>query len=157
MRITLRVIGKTDFEWIKEGLGLYTRRLSHYIPFAVEEIPEPKFPVSATQDFVKEKEGALLLSGLKPSDEVILLDERGFQMRSVEFARYLQDKMARGGRNIVFMIGGPYGFSQAVYDRAGGKISLSKMTFSHQMVRVFFVEQVYRAMTILGGEPYHHE
>ncbi len=157
MRITLRVIGKTDFEWIKEGLGLYTRRLSHYIPFAVEEIPEPKFPVSATQDFVKEKEGALLLSGLKPSDEVILLDERGSQMRSVEFARYLQDKMARGGRNIVFMIGGPYGFSQAVYDRAEGKISLSKMTFSHQMVRVFFVEQVYRAMTILGGEPYHHE
>ena len=157
MRITLRVIGKTDFEWIKEGLGLYTRRLSHYIPFALEEIPEPKIPVSATQDFVKEKEGALLLSGLKPSDEVILLDERGPQMRSVEFARYLQDKMARGGRNIVFMIGGPYGFSQAVYDRAEGKISLSKMTFSHQMVRVFFVEQVYRAMTILGGEPYHHE
>ncbi len=157
MRITLRVIGKTDFEWIKEGLGLYTRRLSHYIPFAVEEIPEPKFPVSATQDFVKEKEGVLLLSGLKPSDEVILLDERGPQMRSVEFARYLKDKMARGGRNIVFMIGGPYGFSQAVYDRAEGKISLSKMTFSHQMVRVFFVEQVYRAMTILGGEPYHHE
>lgn len=157
MRITLRVIGKTDFEWIKEGLGLYTRRLSHYIPFAVEEISEPKFPVSATQDFVKEKEGALLLLGLKPSDEVILLDERGSQMRSVEFARYLQDKMARGGRNIVFMIGGPYGFSQAVYDRAEGKISLSKMTFSHQMVRVFFVEQVYRAMTILGGEPYHHE
>ena len=157
MRITLRVIGKTDFEWIKEGLGLYTRRLSHYIPFAVEEIPEPKFPVSATQDFVKEKEGALLLSGLKPSDEVILLDERGSQMRSVEFARYLQDKMARGGRNIVFMIGGPYGFSQAVYDRAEGKISLSKMTFAPQVVRVFFVEQVYRAMTILGGEPYHHE
>ncbi len=157
MRITLRVIGKTDVKWVREGLGLYVSRLAHYVPFALEEIPEPKFTAAATQASVREKEGELLLSGLKPSDEVILLDERGAQMRSVDFARYLQDKLSRGGRNLLFLVGGPYGFSQAVYDRADGKLSLSEMTFSHQMVRVVFAEQLYRACTILKGEPYHHE
>lgn len=157
MKITLLTVGKTDVRWVREGLDLYVSRLRHYVPFALTEIPELKNVSALTQDQIKEREGELILAALRPADEVILLDERGRQYRSVEFARFLEDRMTRGGRDLVFVVGGAYGFSQNVYDRAGGRISLSDMTFSHQMVRTIFAEQLYRAFTILRGEPYHHE
>ncbi|MBQ8021903.1 MAG: 23S rRNA (pseudouridine(1915)-N(3))-methyltransferase RlmH [Bacteroidales bacterium] len=157
MKITLLTVGKTDVRWVREGLDLYVSRLRHYVPFALTEIPELKNVSALTQDQIKEREGELILAALRPADEVILLDERGRQYRSVEFARFLEDRMARGGRDLVFVVGGAYGFSQKVYDRAAGRISLSDMTFSHQMVRTIFAEQLYRAFTILRGEPYHHE
>ena len=157
MKITLLTVGKTDVRWVREGLDLYVSRLRHYVPFALTEIPELKNVSALTQDQIKEREGELILAALRPADEVILLDERGRQYRSVEFARFLEDRMARGGRDLVFVVGGAYGFSQKVYDRAAGRISLSDMTFSHQMVRTNFAEQLYRALTILRGEPYHHE
>ena len=157
MKITLLTVGKTDVRWVREGLDLYVSRLRHYVPFALTEIPELKNVSALTQDQIKEREGELILAALRPADEVILLDERGRQYRSVEFARFLEDRMARGGRDLVFVVGGAYGFSQKVYDRAAGRISLSDMTFSHQMVRTIFAEQLYRAITILLGEPYHHE
>ena len=157
MKITLLTVGKTDVRWVREGLDLYVSRLRHYVPFALTEIPELKNVSALTQDQIKEREGELILAALRPADEVILLDERGRQYRSVEFARFLEDRMTRGGRDLVFVVGGAYGFSQKMYDRAGGRISLSDMTFSHQMVRTIFAEQLYRAFTILRGEPYHHE
>ena len=157
MKITLLTVGKTDVRWVREGLDLYVSRLRHYVPFALTEIPELKNVSALTQDQIKEREGELILAALRPADEVILLDERGRQYRSVEFARFLEDRMTRGGRDLVFVVGGASGFSQRVYDRAGGRISLSDMTFSHQMVRTIFAEQLYRAFTILRGEPYHHE
>jgi len=157
MKITLLTVGKTDVRWVREGLDLYVSRLRHYVPFALTEIPELKNVSALTQDQIKEREGELILAALRPADEVILLDERGRQYRSVEFARFLEDRMTRGGRDLVFVVGGAYGFSQKVYDRAAGRISLSDMTFSHQMVRTIFAEQLYRAFTILRGEPYHHE
>ena len=157
MKITLLTVGKTDVRWVREGLDLYVSRLRHYVPFALTEIPELKNVSALTQDQIKEREGELILAALRPADEVILLDERGRQYRSVEFARFLEDRMTRGGRDLVFVVGGAYGFSQKVYDRAGSRISLSDMTFSHQMVRTIFAEQLYRAFTILRGEPYHHE
>lgn len=157
MKMTLITVGKTDVKWVKEGLALYTSRLSHYIQFSIIEIPELKNVSALTRDQIKEKEGELILSQVKPSDDVILLDEHGRQFRSVEFASFLQDKMACSGRNISFVIGGAYGFPKKVYDRANSKMSLSEMTFSHQMVRVIFTEQLYRAFTIMKGEPYHHE
>lgn len=157
MKITLVTVGKTDVKWVKEGLALYTSRLTHYIQFGIVEIPELKNVSALSRDQIKEKEGELILSHVRTSDDVILLDEHGRQFRSMEFASYLQDKMACSGRNIVFVIGGAYGFSAAVYGRADSKMSLSDMTFSHQMVRVIFAEQLYRAFTIMRGEPYHHE
>lgn len=157
MKITLLTVGRTDVKWVREGLDLYASRLSHYIPFAVDEIPELKSVSALSKDQIKEKEGELILKKLKPQDDVILLDEHGKEYRSVEFASMLEDKISRGGRDIVFIIGGAYGFSPAVYARAGSKMSLSKMTFSHQMVRTIFTEQLYRAFTIMRGEPYHHE
>lgn len=157
MRITLLTVGKTDVKWVKEGLDLYVSRLVHYIQFSVNEIPELKNVSALSKEQIKEREGALILAGIKPSDDVILLDEHGRQFRSVEFASFLQEKMACSGRNIVFVIGGAYGFSKEVYERANSKMSLSEMTFSHQMVRTIFVEQLYRAFTIMKGEPYHHE
>lgn len=157
MKITLLTVGKTDVKWVKEGLDLYISRLVHYIQFSVNEIPELKNVSALSKEQIKEKEGALIMAALKPSDDVILLDEHGRQFRSISFASFLQDKMACSGRNIVFVIGGAYGFSQQVYARADSKMSLSEMTFSHQMVRAIFVEQLYRAFTIMKGEPYHHE
>ena len=157
MRITLLTVEKTDVKWVKEGLDLYVSRLVHYIQFSVNEIPELKNVSALSKEQIKEREGALILAGIKPSDDVILLDEHGRQFRSVEFASFLQEKMACSGRNIVFVIGGAYGFSKEVYARANSKMSLSEMTFSHQMVRTIFVEQLYRAFTIMKGEPYHHE
>ncbi|MGN0201927.1 MAG: 23S rRNA (pseudouridine(1915)-N(3))-methyltransferase RlmH [Candidatus Cryptobacteroides sp.] len=157
MKISLLTVGRTDIPWVREGLDNYASRLSHYVPFSVVEIPELKNVSAFTQAQIKEKEGKLILKSLKASDRVILLDEHGREYRSVEFARQLQDLMSAGGKDIIFVVGGAYGFSDEVYARADGKISLSKMTFSHQMVRAVFAEQLYRAFTIIKGEPYHHE
>ncbi len=157
MKISLVTVGKTDVKWVREGLELYVSRLSHYVPFTLDEIPELKNAASLTQDQIKEREGELVLKRIKDSDELVLLDERGRELRSVELAAWLEDKLARSGRDLVFVIGGAYGFSSKVYDRADSKLSLSRMTFSHQMVRTIFAEQLYRAFTIIKGEPYHHE
>jgi 23S rRNA (pseudouridine1915-N3)-methyltransferase len=157
LKITLLTVGKTDKDWVKEGLDIYVSRLKHYIPFSVVEIPELKNVSALSKDQIKTREGELILKNLRPNDDVILMDERGKQYTSVELARVLQDKISYVGKDIVFVIGGAYGFSDDVYCRANSKISLSKMTFSHQMVRAIFAEQIYRAFTIMRGEPYHHE
>ena len=157
MNVKLLTVGKTDVPWVKEGLDLYASRLRHYVPFAVEEIPELKKVSSLTEEQIKQKEGELILKQAGPQDTVVLLDEHGREMRSVEFASWLEKQLSGGSKGLVFVIGGAYGFSPEVYSRAAGKISLSKMTFSHQMVRTIFAEQLYRACTILKGEPYHHE
>ena len=157
MKITLLTVGKTDKDWVKAGLDIYVSRLKHYIPFSVVEIPELKNVSALSKDQIKTREGELILKNVRPTDDVILIDERGKQYTSVELARVLQDKISYIGKDIVFVIGGAYGFSDAVYGRADSKISLSKMTFSHQMVRAIFAEQIYRAFTIMRGEPYHHE
>jgi 23S rRNA (pseudouridine1915-N3)-methyltransferase len=157
MRIELLTMGKTDVSWVREGLELYVSRLEHYVQFSLKEIPELKKASSLSRDQVKQKEGVLILAECRPHDAVILLDEKGKEFRSLEFASWLEDKMAHDGRDFVFVVGGAYGFSDEVYARAEGKISLSRMTFSHQMVRVIFAEQLYRAFTIIKGEPYHHE
>ena len=157
MKITLLTVGKTDKDWVKDGLDIYVSRLKHYIPFSVVEIPELKNVSALSKDQIKTREGELILKNVRPTDDLILMDERGKQYTSVELARVLQDKISYIGKDIVFVIGGAYGFSEAVYSRADSKISLSKMTFSHQMVRAIFAEQIYRAFTIMRGEPYHHE
>ena len=157
MKITLLTVGKTDRDWVKQGLDIYVSRLKHYVPFSVVEIPELKNVSALTKDQIKSREGELILKSIKPTDDVILMDERGKQYTSIELARVLQDKISYVGKDIVFIIGGAYGFSDAVYERANSKISLSRMTFSHQMVRAIFAEQIYRAFTIMRGEPYHHE
>ena len=157
MDLKLVTVGKTDVKWVKEGLDLYVSRLRHYVPFTLVEIPQLKNVSAFTQEQIKEKEGELILKQVTPGDSVILLDERGKEYRSVEWAEWIRQRLARGGKGLVFVIGGAYGFSQAVYDRAEGMISLSRMTFSHQMVRTVFAEQLYRAFTIIRGEPYHHE
>lgn len=157
MKITLLTVGKTDKDWVKQGLDIYLARLRHYIPFNIIEIAELRNTSSLSREQIKDKEGELILKTLKPTDDVMLLDERGKEYSSVEFARLLQDKINYAGKDIVFIIGGAYGFSEAVYQRANGKMSLSRMTFSHQMVRAIFAEQIYRAFTIIRGEPYHHE
>ena len=156
MKITLLVVGKTTDSHIQALLQDYQKRLGHYIPFSLTVIPELKNTKSLTSEQQKQAEGELILRNMTASTDMILLDERGKEFRSVEFADYVQKKMS-SGRDLVFVVGGPYGFSEAVYQRANGQISLSQTTFSHQMVRLFFVEQIYRAMTILRGEPYHHE
>ena len=157
MDLKLVTVGKTDVKWVKEGLDLYVSRLRHYVPFTLVEIPQLKNVSAFTQEQIREKEGELILKQVTPGDSVILLDERGKEYRSVEWAEWIRQRLARGGKGLVFVIGGAYGFSQAVYDRAEGMISLSRMTFSHQMVRTVFAEQLYRAFTIIRGEPYHHE
>lgn len=157
MKITLLTVGKTDKDWVKAGLDIYVSRLKHYIPFSVVEIPELKNVSALSKEQIKTREGELILKNVRPTDDLILMDERGKQYTSVELARVLQDKISYVGKDIVFVIGGAYGFSEAVYNRADSKISLSKMTFSHQMVRAIFAEQIYRAFTIMRGEPYHHE
>jgi 23S rRNA (pseudouridine1915-N3)-methyltransferase len=138
-------------------MDIYVSRLKHYIPFSVVEIPELKNVSAMTKDQIKIREGELILKHIKPADDLILLDERGKEYTSVELAKVIQDKISYGGKDMVYVIGGAYGFSDAVYQRANSKISLSRMTFSHQMVRAIFVEQIYRAFTIMRGEPYHHE
>ena len=157
MKITLLTVGKTDKDWVKQGIDIYASRMKHYFPFAIVEIPELKNASSLSEDQIKTKEGELILKNIKPAEDVILLDERGREFSSMEFAKVLQDKISYTGKDIVFVIGGAYGFSEAVRQRSNSKIPLSRMTFSHQMVRAIFVEQLYRAFTIMKGEPYHHE
>lgn len=156
MKITLILNGKTEDEYILKGCSVYGQRLKHYISFETVVIPALKNTKALSIEQQKQKEGELLLKQLQPSDKLILLDENGKEYDSVGFSAFIQQQMNAGCRNLVFVVGGPYGFSEEVYRRAGGKVSLSKMTFSHQMVRLFFVEQVYRAMTIWKNEPYHH-
>lgn len=157
MKIKLLVIGKTDDHNLNALIDLYVKRLKHYIAFEIQIIPDIRAAKNFTTDQQKEREGELILNALENPDILILLDEQGEPYSSVDFSQYLQKKMNSGIKQMVLAVGGPYGFSKAVYERAQGKISLSKMTFSHQMVRLFMVEQLYRAFTILNNEPYHHE
>ncbi len=156
MKTDLILIGKTNDKHFQAGIDDYVGRIVHYMPFAITVIPDIKNTKSLSEDQQKEREGELILKQLQPSDTLVLLDEHGKEFRSIEFASWLERKQ-QTARRLVFCIGGPYGFSEAVYARANEKISLSKMTFSHQMVRLVFTEQVYRACTIIKGEPYHHE
>ncbi|MBV7267768.1 23S rRNA (pseudouridine(1915)-N(3))-methyltransferase RlmH [Winogradskyella luteola] len=156
MTIKLITIGKTDDKNLKVLIESYTKRLSHYIRFEFEIIPDIKNVKHLSETQQKDKEGELILSKTQKSDIVILLDENGKQMDSVAFSNYLQKHLNSGIKTLMFVIGGPYGFSEAVYKRANGKLGLSQMTFSHQMVRLFFIEQLYRGFTILRNEPYHH-
>lgn len=158
MKLRFVQVGKTVEEYLKTGAALYEGRISHYAPFSVETIPDLKNAKSLSGDEIKRTEGRMILERIQPSDYLILLDEKGREFSSREFASYIEKtSLAAGNRQMVFLIGGPYGFSDDVYARADGKISLSRMTFSHQMVRLIFLEQLYRAFTILRGEPYHHE
>ena len=157
MQLKLLAIGKTDNRNLQTLIDDYAKRLSFYIKFEIEIIPDIKNQKNFSVNQQKEKEGELLLAKITATDEVILLDENGTDFSSIAFSEFLQKKMNAGLKNLVFVIGGPYGFSEAVYQKAKGKISLSKMTFSHQMVRLFVVEQLYRGFTILKNEPYHHQ
>ena len=156
MKITLLVTGKTSDSRLVSLIDDYQQRLKHYVPFEFVVLPDLKNAKALSDEQVKAAEGEAMLRFFSPSMDVILLDEHGREYRSIEFADWLQKKMA-SGRDLTLVIGGPYGFSDAVYQRANGKLSLSQMTFSHQMIRVMAIEQVYRAMTILRNEPYHHE
>ena len=157
MNIKLIAIGKTDHKSIQLLIEEYAKRLSFYIKFDLEIIPDIKNVKSLSQAQQKEKEGELILSKITSTDQLILLDENGKSFSSVGFANELQKKMNSGIRTLVFVIGGPYGFSEQVYEKSVGKVSLSPMTFSHQMIRLFFIEQLYRGFTILKNEPYHHQ
>lgn len=157
MKIKLLAIGKTDDNRLQELIVEFQKRLKHYIKFEIEIIPDLKKVKNLSVDQRKQKEGSLILNRIESTDQLILLDEKGHQFRSLEFSRFLQKKMNAGMKQLVFVIGGPYGFSDEVYQKAQGKVSLSKMTFSHQMIRLFMVEQLYRAFTILHNEPYHNE
>lgn len=157
MTITLLTIGKTHSDFVIAGISEYLKRLKRYIGFSLMELPDARKVRQPDENRQKEAEADLILDYLEGGDMVVLLDERGKEFTSVEFSQYLQKRMASGLKRLVFVIGGPYGFSGRVYDRADGLVSLSKMTFNHEMVRMFFVEQTYRAMTILRGEPYHHQ
>jgi len=156
MKIELWQVGKTSFAYLQEGIDIYQKRLKHYISFQSEIIPDIKNAKNLTKTQIKNKEGDAILKKLKPNDTLILLDENGKSFDSVQFSKFLDKSMQQSHKRMVFIVGGAYGFSDAVYKRANQKISLSKMTFSHQMVRLFFVEQLYRGLTILKGEPYHH-
>lgn len=156
MNVKLITIGKTDNKNLQSLIEDYTKRLSRYIRFEFDIIPDLKNVKNLSEAQQKEKEGELILSKTQKSDVLILLDENGKQMDSVAFSSYLQKHMNSGIKTLIFVIGGPYGFSEAVYKRANGKLGMSKMTFSHQMVRLFFIEQLYRGFTILRNEPYHH-
>lgn len=157
MKIILAVVGKMARGYMSKGIEQYTSRLKHYVPFEILHIADAKNTKSLTEAQQKAAEGRNILATLDSSDHVVLLDEHGKQFTSVEFARYIEKKMASVQRRLVFVVGGPYGFSPEVYARASEKISLSSMTFSHEMIRLIFTEQLYRAMTIVRGEPYHHE
>jgi len=157
MKITFLVLGKTDDKYINEGITKYLSRLKHYIKFELIEIPDLRNTKNLREDQQKTKEAELLQKALNTTDHVILLDEKGIEFTSRQFSEFLNKKMVSGIQNLVFIVGGPYGFDESIYKLAHGKISLSKLTFSHQMVRLFFIEQVYRGFTILKGEPYHHD
>ena len=157
MKFALLVVGRTVEKHYITAINDYVERIKHYTPFDMEVIPELKNTKSLSMEQQKEKEGELILTALQPGDVVVLLDEHGKEFRSIEFAEWAEKKMHTVNKRLVFIIGGPYGFSKDVYAAAQEKISLSKMTFSHQMIRLIFVEQLYRAMNILAGGPYHHE
>jgi len=157
MNIRLLTIGKTDNKALQSLIEDYTKRLSFYIKFDLEIIPDIKNVKNLSEAQQKEKEGELILSKITPTDHLILLDENGKTFSSVGFSDFLQKKMNAGTKTVVFVIGGPYGFSEIVYQKAQDKVSLSEMTFSHQMVRLFVIEQIYRGFTILRNEPYHHQ
>ena len=157
MNIKLLTIGKTDNKNLQSLIDEYTKRLSFYVKFDLEIIPDIKNVKNLSEAQQKEKEGELILSKITPTDHLILLDENGKTFSSVGFSDFLQKKMNAGIKTLVFVIGGPYGFSETVYKQAIGKVSLSEMTFSHQMVRLFIIEQIYRGFTILRNEPYHHQ
>lgn len=156
MKTALILVGKTNDSHLQAIINDYAERITHYMPFEIIVIPELKNTKSLSEEQQKVREGELIMKQLTAQDTVILLDERGKQYRSLEFAKWIE-KQQLTARRLVFVIGGPYGFSPAIYDRANGKISLSAMTFSHQLVRTIFTEQLYRACTIIKGEPYHHE
>ena len=157
MKIILAVVGKTTNGYLRQGIDEYTSRLSHYIPFSIEYIDDVKNTRNLSEQQQKVAEGKSILAMLDKSDYVVLLDEHGKEFTSVQFSKYIEKRMASGARRLVLVVGGPYGFSQDVYDRANEKLSLSKMTFPHEMIRLIFTEQLYRAMTIINHEPYHHE
>nr|WP_298993504.1 23S rRNA (pseudouridine(1915)-N(3))-methyltransferase RlmH [uncultured Polaribacter sp.] len=157
MKIKLLAIGKTDNKQLIQLIDEYQNRLKHYVKFELEIINDIKNAKNLSEDQQKEKEGVLILNRLQNTDQLVLLDDKGKHFTSIEFSKYLQKKMNSGIKQLVLVIGGPYGFSDTVYQKAQGKISLSKMTFSHQMIRLFIVEQIYRGFTILRNEPYHHE
>ena len=156
MKILFLVIGKTDEDYLVTGIKKYVGRLGHYVPFEMKELPDIRNRKTLNEEQQKKAESFLLLQQLQPGDQVVLLDEKGKSYTSVELSEILEKQMASGVKRLVFVVGGPYGFAQEVYDRADTMLSLSPMTFSHQMVRLIFVEQLYRAFTILKGEPYHH-
>jgi len=157
MKISLIVIGKTDKKYFSDAIAEYEKRLTHYCRFEVKVIPDVKSTKSMTPLVQMQKEGEQIIGIVKGSSEIILLDDKGREHTSVEFAKFLEKKMISGQKDLTFIIGGPYGFSPEVIAIASSKLSLSKMTFSHQLVRLIFMEQIYRAMTIIKGEPYHHE
>lgn len=157
MNITLLVIGKTNEKYLTEGIDIYSKRLVNYTNFNLVILADVKNAHSLTHDQLKQKEGELIMNSVKPSDKLILLDDKGKHYSSMEFSEQLNKFQVAGIKQLTFVVGGAFGFSDEVYKRANAKISLSKMTFSHQMVRLFFVEQLYRAFTILKGEKYHHE
>ncbi|MBQ4394703.1 MAG: 23S rRNA (pseudouridine(1915)-N(3))-methyltransferase RlmH [Paludibacteraceae bacterium] len=156
MKITLLLVGKTTDSRLISLIEDYRKRLLHYAPFELVVLPDLKNTKSLSEEQIKTAEGEAILRFVTPSMDVVLLDEHGQEFRSIEYAEWLQKKMG-SGKDLTLVIGGPYGFSEAVYQRADGKVSLSRMTFSHQMIRIMVIEQLYRAMTILRGEPYHHE
>ncbi len=157
MKITFLSVGKTEDAYLKDGIEKYVKRLKHYTKLAIIEIDELKNTKALTQDQQKTKEAELILKRITPTDHVILLDEKGLEFTSQQFAAYIDKKAVGSVSSLVFVVGGPYGFDASVYARANDKLSLSAMTFSHQMVRLFFIEQLYRAYTIIKGEPYHHQ
>ena len=157
MKITLLTIGKTEDKYLIEGIEIYLKRLKHYIPFRIVEIPELRNTKSLSRDQQKSREAELILKNINSTDHVILLDENAKELSSKGFSVYLNKKMVGGQQHLVFIVGGSYGFYEEIYERSNDSISLSKMTFSHQMIRLFFAEQLYRAFTILKGEPYHHD
>ncbi|WMX13570.1 MULTISPECIES: 23S rRNA (pseudouridine(1915)-N(3))-methyltransferase RlmH [unclassified Aureispira] len=157
MKVELWVIGNTSFPYLKEGTAIYEKRLKHYLPFEYSIIPDIKNAKNRTNEQLKSKEGAAILKKLDKGDWLVLLDEGGKEYSSLKFANYMENMLQQSHKRIIFVVGGAYGFSPEVYQRANAKISLSKMTFSHQMVRLFILEQLYRAMTILRNQPYHHE
>lgn len=156
MKIEFWVIGKTNETYLQEGISIYLQRLRHYVPFEMHTLPDVKNAGKLESDQLKAKEGEIVLNRLKKQDFLILLDERGKSYTSETFAQFLEQKLQLPGKKLIFLVGGALGFSEAVYERADAKLSLSAMTFSHQMIRLFFVEQLYRAMTILRNEPYHN-
>lgn len=157
MKISLLVIGKTDARYFVDAIAEYQKRLVHYIPFEMEVIPDIKNVKNLSEEQQKQREGELILKNIQAGDCLVLLDDKGKEYTSMKFAQYIEKKMYTVSKRMVFAIGGPYGFSDEVYNKANEKLTLSRMTFSHQMVRLIFVEQLYRAMTILNNEPYHHE